>query len=557
MKVACILDTFSYECFKYECTLEQLRFDTWERQIETMKPDFLFVESAWRGINDTWMHQLTHIKELPHREIERVIHYCRSQGIKTVFWNKEDDVNYPFFIDTAKLFDYIFTTDKNCIEKYMDDAGHENIYPLPFAAQPAIHNPIHSSYEKKGNVAFSGTWYAKKHPERRTDMHRILLSAKRFGLTIYDRMHAFSDNENYRYPEEFRSHIIGTLDYREMVKAYKRHKIFLNVNSVKNSPTMFSRRVFELLACGTNIVSTHSIGIEEMFKGIVPLTFSEEDTEMHLSFLLNNPEYSKRLSLLGLREIYSKHLYKHRFNYILEKMKLKQTDNQTDGVSVITYCKSNHLMEQIFDNYENQIWPNKELIILLNQDGMDLRAWLKKAQYSPHVSVYQVPEETSWGECMNLAVGRSRYPYVTLFADSHYYAPYFITDLMHAFHYTGADIVGKLSHYCYLERMKTLAIRFSGQENQFGRHLSGSAMIIKKEVFDQTRFSSAASEAVHEFLRGCTEKGIKLYAADSYNYVCKFDTELAGDKRNQMESEFLQESRIVAYTEDFKTHVTV
>ncbi len=56
VRVACILDTFSCECFKYECVLEQLRSQTWKEQMENFKPHFLFVESAWRGVADTCLN---------------------------------------------------------------------------------------------------------------------------------------------------------------------------------------------------------------------------------------------------------------------------------------------------------------------------------------------------------------------------------------------------------------------------------------------------------------------------------------------------------------------
>ena len=46
--------------------------------------------------------------------------------------------------------------------------------------------------------------------------------------------------------------------------AYRAYKIFLNVNSVHESPTMFSRRVFELLSSYTNVLSTPSVGITEI-----------------------------------------------------------------------------------------------------------------------------------------------------------------------------------------------------------------------------------------------------------------------------------------------------
>jgi spore maturation protein CgeB len=48
---------------------------------------------------------------------------------------------------------------------------------------------------------------------------------------------------------------VGSLNYLQTVEAYRRYQVFLNVNTVTDSPTMCARRVFELAASGTPIVS--------------------------------------------------------------------------------------------------------------------------------------------------------------------------------------------------------------------------------------------------------------------------------------------------------------
>lgn len=86
------------------------------------------------------------------------------------------------------------------------------------------------------------------------NLQLLLKSARAFRLHIFDRINTFTGNMNYKFPEQFQSDIIGELNYTDMIKAYKFYKVFLNVNSTKDSPTMFSRRVFELLASGTNVL---------------------------------------------------------------------------------------------------------------------------------------------------------------------------------------------------------------------------------------------------------------------------------------------------------------
>lgn len=518
IKVACILDPFSFECFKYECSLEQLRLETWDKQMQTLKPRFLFVESAWRGVDNSWQNVLTKKSYEIKKGFINLIAYCKENKVTTIFWNKEDPSNYVHFIDTAKYFDFIFTTDKDCIEKYIKDVGHKRVYTLSFAAQPVIHNPVKLNHINKGSVAFAGTWYGAKHIERQKDMHIVLDPARDFGLHIFDRMYSFTGNLNYKFPVEYQSHIIGELNYNDMIKAYKLYKVFLNVNSVKGSPTMFSRRVFEILASGTNLVTTYSRGIEEMFGSLVSFTSSREETIQNLSILLSNPEHSERLSLLGLRTVHAKHLYKHRFNTILEKIGIVTLGESTVGVSIITCLNNEQSIESLMEIYQSQTLKNKELIIILKQSQSAV-PWNAETNLYSNVSIFVLPEDQAFDDCLNFAVKKTKYNYFSVFYENNYYGPNFLTDLMNAFSYTDADIIGKGCYYTYYESTKLLVLKDPDQVNRFVSFLPSTAMIVKKDSFDRMVVPQKSNFGSEEFFTECVKRGFLIYSADKYNFV--------------------------------------
>lgn len=539
IKVACILDTFSYECFKYECLLEQLKLETWKLQMQKLKPLFLFVESALGGVDNSWRNKLTGKANVLKRELLELITYCKKNKIITVFWNKEDPVHYAHFISTAKLFDYIFTTDENCVAKYIRDTGHRKVYTLPFAAQPVIHNPVNSSYLDKENVAFAGTWYVARHIERQADMHLVLQPAKEFGLHIFDRMHTFVGN-NYTFPLQYHSHIIGELNYNDMLKAYKLYKVFLNVNSVKNSRTMFSRRVFEILASGTNLVTTYSEGIENMFGTLVAFTTSMEETRMNLSMLLNSTEHSERLGLLGIREVHAKHLYKHRFNTILEKIGVEHLVNKGFGVSIISCLKDDQSVQRLVETFKSQKLKDKELVIILKQGAIH---WDAKLNLDPNVSIFLIPEDKTTGDCLNFTLEKAKYDYISFFDTENYYGPNFLTDLMNAFSYTDADIIGKDCYFTYCEHTKLLVLKNSNQENKFVTLLGSEAMIIKKTLLHNVILREVEFDY---FFIECVKKGFKIYSADKYNFIKKTKN------YNQV-----NENEIIVYTDGVKNYVTI
>ncbi|MGL4740597.1 MAG: hypothetical protein ACRC41_07305, partial [Sarcina sp.] len=159
--VACILDEFSYNCFKDEGEFIYLTPQNWESEIANLKIDFLFVESVWTGLRDEWkfkfinMHELTSFKKANENYLNNILSWFKKNNIPTVFWNKEDPIHYDEFIYVAKKFDYVFTTDENIIPKYIEDCKHNRVFTLQFAANLKIHNPINKGKERLGEFAFA------------------------------------------------------------------------------------------------------------------------------------------------------------------------------------------------------------------------------------------------------------------------------------------------------------------------------------------------------------------------------------------------------------------
>lgn len=555
IKVACILDEFSYECFKYEGNFIQLGTNNWKKIIDNFKPDFLLVESAWQGLDRQWTYKIVNLHKHKNNTLPSLIKYCKEKKIPTVFWAKEDPSDFEMFIEAAKLFDYIFTTDANSIKKYKEIVKHNKIYLLPFAAQPKIHNPINKDIMKVGNVAFAGSWY-DKYPKRCADMEIILKPAFKYDLVIFNR---FKDMnvKHFSFPNEYRPYIKGSLNYEEIIKEYKKYNIFLNVNSVTNSPTTFSRRVFELLACGTPVISSYSMGIENFFKDIVLMSKSKEETDKLINTLLNNKEMRDKLAVLGIREIFNHHTYGQRFNTILEKLNIENPNKTKEGVSIITCTKRPNSLKNIISNYLRQVYPIKELIIVINKDSIDIDIWKEEVKKYKDVKIYKLPENKSLGECLNFAIELSSYPYVSKFDDDDYYAPNYLIDMINAFKYTEAGVVGKLSVYGYLESNNSLVIRYPNYEHQYVGFVAGSTLTINKEIFKIVKFPHQSHGEDTDFLMRCKNKGIKVYSTDRFNHVVIRRANISSHSWQITEKNFMKNSKLVTTTKDYKPIITV
>ncbi len=323
LRIAGVLDDFSRACFAPECELHcEFTMQDWRERLEAAAPHLLLVESAWSGNSGGWQYG---VASYPHPDYEglpalrEVISWCRDRGVPTIFWNKEDPIHFERFKEAASLFDHILTTDQNRVSAYEDLRGEhvDSVGALPFAAQPRLHNPVTAGEPRLLEPVFAGTYYRNRHEDRRASLEMILDAARPFGLVIYDRTFG-ADGDEYGFPERFAPYVKGRRSYQEIVEIYKRHRVFLNVNSVVDSPTMFSRRVFELLASGTAVLSTESVGIASMFGELVPIADSPDDATAKLERLLHDDEYYADLTARASRLVLSEHTYRVRLARIAE-----------------------------------------------------------------------------------------------------------------------------------------------------------------------------------------------------------------------------------------------
>ncbi|MCL2499442.1 MAG: glycosyltransferase [Defluviitaleaceae bacterium] len=434
LRVATILDEFSSVSFGMSCKTFPITIIGFRDEIENVKPHFLLVESAWHGTNDSWLYKIGNYARNNWVELKELIELCRKKSVPTVFWNKEDPVHYARFIDAAKLFDRIYTSDANMIDKYRTDAGHNNVGSLMFAAQPNIHNPVIEMTRNKGSF-FAGSYYASRHEQRRTDMDMLFDAAAKFPFTIYDR-NAGTDSEHYLFPERFRKFIKGKLPYSEINKAYKGYQIALNVNSVTDSDTMFSRRVFECLACGTPVISTPSVGVKKHFNNIVATATNVENYIEILKQLVNDPKCWAHISHLGAREVMQNHTYSHRLQQICGDLNIELTDNTQPRVTVISTAKDRGSVFRVLDMFRKQVYKNKFLWLYLYR----FDSWLDAINtlQSNDVSVFFVDHTNNIP--FNL-------PDDCLIAymepETAWYGVHYLSDMVMAHKYSKADIVSK------------------------------------------------------------------------------------------------------------------
>jgi FkbM family methyltransferase len=434
LKVACIMDEFTFESYRPECELQQLTPTEWQKELTDFQPELLFIESAWRGKDELWGSKVGHGSQ----EVQGIIAWCRSHGVPTIFWNKEDPVHFETFLSTAKLFDYVFTTDIDCIHRYKAALKHERVFLLPFACQPANNNPI-EKYQRKDAFCFAGAYYVR-YPERTRDLGNFVSALPTFRpLEIYDRN--FGKNDvNYQFPPEYQPYIVGTLPFDQIDKAYKGYRYAVNLNSIKQSQSMFARRVFELLASNTITVSNFSRGIRLLFGDLVITTDSGDEMVRGLQRLAGDELRGDKLRLAALRKVVHEHSYAQRLSYIVSKVRGQAEADGLPVIACVAAANNNTELNNLLQMFGAQTLPNSRMTVVIG-------AGVSVAGIELPAGVQLRTREDSAGATLAAVTGEADMIAGLLAKD--YYGPNYLLDIALATRYSNAKAIGKGAAYAW------------------------------------------------------------------------------------------------------------
>ena len=532
IKFISILDEISHTSFEGEFQLFQLNKATFEAQIKGSSSSGFLIESCWKGNFGAWEYAFTS-PNLQHQNAQnllKALDTAKERNFPIVFWNKEDPMHYEKFLPIASRCDVIFTTDSNKVADYQRDVPNAKVDTLLFAANINICNPANRFRKEHENICFAGSYYGVGHDDRKKQMDALLPTIIKFQGAIYDRM-SQTGNERYAYPRKYRKFIRPAVPFREIVDVYKKFKIFLNVNTITDSPTMMSRRVYELLACGTPVISTPSMAIDEQFKGIVQVASNAKEANKIAKRLLENEWEWLRVSHLGYREVMLKHTYEHRAVQIANSLG-KNIQQEEPLASIVVASNRPHFIDRIVQNLSQQVYPHVEVIVIAqkytDEQLVELEHKLNNSGKAfKSIQVVRNDSEDTLGKRLNQGVSLSKGEYIAKFDDDDFYFPNYLQDMLIPFKFGDYGIVGKKEIFIYLEGQNKTFVRYKGQRHMETDFLTGATLVFSRKALTQLSFGDLNRGEDSNILEQAKKLKIKTYVADPFNFVVYRSKELS------------------------------
>jgi len=559
INAAVILDDFSMQCFRGCAKLFAITPSNWKNIFKNENISVLLAESAWRGNNQAWNYAFSKYNRYGE-ELKSVVDYCKANAIPTVFWNKEDPVNFEIFQDAARLFDHIFTTDADCIARYKGQFGHSNIYFLPFAANEEIHNPIQNKITKiHDSIAFAGSWNEKKYPDRAQWLREMLEHLRiNHKVIIFDRYKTNKiDHQGLVFPSEFADISEKAVDYSDLCSTvYKSYKAFVNVSSVTNSSTMIPRRIYELSATGTPIISNYSKALsDQRLSHVLSWEKHDIDASQRISTILSDELARLSLSTQGVRFAFSGNTYKDRFASILQKAgiashSLASLTPARPKITALCVTRRPGYLPRVIEMLERQTIDNINVIIILHNAMLDLEIMeeLTKQSSNNYLFVQSPSNLLFLGDCINYGRQLSTTQYIAKIDDDDFYGPHYLQDQINAFKYTDSAIVGKNSYFCYVESVDALGLRFAGRHHRYTKLIQGGTLVWDESKVQDIPFKSIRQGTDSAFVKEILARDWRVYSTDPFNFIhIRYkDTKAHGHTWHMEDKKFLEKVNKVA-----------
>lgn len=370
--------------------------DDWKAKLRSI--EVFLVVSAWRGLHGAEWKEGAQEGTPLRRLLYEMIDFARSLGKKTVFYSKEDPPNFDVFLGLAKRCEYVFTSAREMIPRYICECGHQRVAELSFCINPDVQNPVGClGRETRRGVVFSGSWMMK-YPERCQELVQLFDGALDSGaaLSIFNRNSYRPDEVRYRYPQKYAPFVFPAVAHDELGALHKSFDWSINVNSVTGSATMFAARCFELLAQGCPVISNFSYGMSRLLPEIA-VAHTREDA----AAILKESERERNFRRVsGIRRVMGEYTCYHWIARLLDGIGIDLPRRERRTLILVSAIDEN--VKNMFDRQTATSCELKEISAI---DGEEY----------------------------------GRYDYVSVWDAAGKYAPYYIEDAVNVFKYADVD----------------------------------------------------------------------------------------------------------------------
>jgi glycosyltransferase involved in cell wall biosynthesis len=165
--------------------------------------------------------------------------------------------------------------------------------------------------------------------------------------------------------------------------------------------------------------------------------------------------------------------------------------------------------------------PGLELVLACHGHPVEQSRLRELAGPDLDAVVLQAPGDLPFGQLLNRAAAMASGDLLLKMDDDDWYGPDFVTDLLLARGYSGADVVGTPPEFLYLEQLD-LTVRRRDATERFRPVVAGGTMLIGREALAAVGgFRSMRRYVDAALLQGVLAAGGSVYRTHGHDYVLR------------------------------------
>jgi len=386
----------------------------------------------------------------------------------------------------------------------------------------------------------------------------IAPAVKPLGQTELDIWRVGATSDPGSLPPSLRLRELGARSYDQVMRALGRYAVFMDAG-VRDP--RWSWPVLEAGAARAAVVSLpdRAEALPAEIRAHVAATDDAKSLRSEIVARLRQAELRDRESAQLHRAVLDRHTYAHRVDTILERLGRPDAPSPSPTVSAVVPTNRTHEIENIFENIGRQSHAQVELVLVLHgiePDPTEIRAQARDIGIDQLI-IRTVDASRTLGACMNVGIEAAAGTYIAKMDDDNFYGRHYLTDLVRAFAYTEAGIVGKWAHYVWLRSSGAVVLRYPSAEQTYERRVQGGSMLIDGGVARKLRFSDLPRGIDSELLDRAAAEGVQIYSADRFNFVSIRDVAPETHTWKVADSTFMTSSGRLVFYGDPRPHVDV
>ncbi|WP_219836927.1 glycosyltransferase [Paenibacillus sp. R14(2021)] len=227
-------------------------------------------------------------------------------------------------------------------------------------------------------------------------------------------------------------------------------------------------------------------------------------------------------------------------------------------ITVITCTIRSSCIDNVFKNYDRQLWKDKKMIIVLNNNKLDIERYQKRASHyrDNEIRVFQLPQKYKLGKCLNYAIKRADKGLVAKFDDDDYYGPKFLREAARAIKGGKAGIVGKHTSFIYFKAKRALMLYRPGGERTYTRSVKGGTLVFRRSVWKRVPFPEFKKNGTDAgWLGRCFRRGIRTYSLSKKHYVCIRGKKSSNHTQKKSMRRYMSQCKLVRKTKHYRRYV--